>query len=173
MPEQIIFSNSISAGRRTESGFSLVEMVIALLILLIAVMGVFAAFAYATKFNRGNSQRSQAVSVFQREVELLRSAKFTPAVVSSVTTATPTCASPDDGQRDITGGVKAAQQRCGIDGTVYLVNTTVDDDPYAAGLVDVNAGLKEITLEVTPQGADGTWVTANRVRMVVRRVRAN
>lgn len=173
MSEQTILSNSDSVGRKTESGFSLIEMVIALLILMIAVMGVFAAFAYSTKFNRGNSQRSQAVSVFQRELELIRSAKFTPAVVSNVTTSTPTCASPDDGRRDITGGVKTAERRCGIDGTVYLVNTTVDDNPYAAGLVDVNAGLKEITLEVTPQGVDGSWVTANRVRMVVRRVRAN
>lgn len=173
MSEKVICSNSISARRNTESGFSLVEMVIALLILLIAVMGVFAAFAYSTKFNRGNSQRSQAVSVFQREIELLRSAKFTPSVVSNVTTATPTCASIDDGKRDITGGVKTAQRRCGIDGTVYLVNTTVDDAPGVTGLVDAAAGLKEITLEVTPQGADGAWVTANRVRMVFRRVRAN
>ena len=166
-------ASSFAAKKNRESGFTLIEMVIALLILLVVVLGVFAAFTYATKWNRGNSQRSQAVSVFQREIELLRSAKFTPAVVSSVTTATPTCASPDDGQRDITGGVKAMQIRCGIDGTVYMINTTVDDDPDTAGLVNPAATLKEITLESTPAGADGNWVTANRVRIVLRRVRAN
>lgn len=166
-------ATGFAARKHDESGFTLIEMVIALLILFVVVMGVFAAFTFATKWNRGNSQRSQAVSVFQREVELLRSAKFTPAVVSSVTTATPTCASPDDGQRDITGGVKAMQIRCGIDGTVYMINTTVDDDPDNAGLVNPAATLKEITLESTPAGPDGTWVTANRIRIVLRRVRAN
>ncbi len=50
--------------KRGESGFTLIEMVIALVILFIVVMGVFSTFVYATKFNRGNSQRSQAVSVF-------------------------------------------------------------------------------------------------------------
>ena len=158
---------------RKEAGFSLVEMVIALVILMIAVMGVFGAFVYSTKFNRGNSQRSQGLSVFQREIELIRSAKFTPAIVSNVTTATPTCASADDGRRDITGGLKPAQLRCGVDGTLYLVETTVDDDPFTAGLVDPLASMKQITLEATPQGADGLWVTANRIRVVLRRVRAN
>lgn len=161
-------------GRKSEGGFSLIEMVIALVILLIAVLGVFAAFAYATKLNRGNSQRSQAVSVFQREIELLRSAKFTPAITSNVTTATPTCASPDDGQRDITGGVKPRQLRCGVDGTQYLVDVTVDDDPYTAG-VQVNAAsnFKEITLLSTPVGPDGGWVVGNQVRIILRRVRSN
>lgn len=159
---------------RSQAGFSLIEMVVALVILLIAVMGVFAAFAFATKLNRGNSQRSQSVSVFQREIELLRSAKFTPAITSNVTTATPTCTSPDDGQRDITGGVKATQYRCGIDGTEYLVDTTIDDDPYTGGVqVNPNTNFKEITLEATPMGADGQWVTANRIRIVLRRVRSN
>ena len=148
-------------------------MVIALVILLVVVLGVFAAFAYATKWNQGNSQRSQSVSVFQREIELIRSAKFTPAVVSSVTTPTPTCATTDDGQRDITGGVKAPQIRCGIDGSRHLVYTTVDDDPDKPGLVDPNATLKEITIESVPGGDENTWITANKVRVVIRRVRAN
>lgn len=166
-------SRTSANSARNESGFTLIEMIIALVILFIAVMGVFAAFTYATKFNRGNSQRSQALAVMQREIELLRSAKFTPAGTSSTTTSTPTCASPDNGSRDLTGGVKNPERRCGIDGTVYEVRTTIDDDPFTAGLVNANAGLKEITLEVIPQGADGQWVTANRIRMVFRRVRAN
>lgn len=154
----------ISEKEKSQQGFTLVEMVIALIILFIAVMGVFATFTYATKFNRGNSQRSQALSVMQREIELLRSAKFTPAITSNSTTATPLCTSPDNGSRDLTAGVKAAQTRCGIDRTVYQVFTTV---------VDLNAGMKEITLQVVPQGADGQWVTANAIRMIFRRVRSN
>jgi type II secretory pathway pseudopilin PulG len=168
-------------GQASQSGFTLIEMLIALIILFIAVMGVFAAITYATKYNRGNSQRSQALAVMQREVELLRSAKFTPTVVSNVTTPTPTCATADDGSRDITGGVNAVQVRCGIDNTMYLVETTIDDDPAVLGTqVSPAALIKEITLQVTPVSPEGqtragqqTWVTGNPIFVVFRRVRAN
>jgi type II secretory pathway pseudopilin PulG len=166
-------------GSRREGGFTLIEMIIALVIFFIVVMGVFAAFAYATKFNYGNSQRSQALSVLQKEVELLRSAKFTPATVSQTTTPTPTCATLDNGSRDITGGTKAAEVRCGVDGTLYQVFTTIDDDPVTAGIqTDVvsiyHPNLKEIMVEVIPAGAKpNEWVTANKIVSVFRRVKAN
>ena len=153
-----INSKKTDYQERKEAGFSLVEMVIALVILMIAVMGVFGAFAYSTKFNRGNSQRSQGLSVFQREIELLRSAKFTPSLISP----------------ELLGGVKALQNRTAIDNTTYSLAITVDDDPFVLGTqIDGTKTLKEITLEVTPQGADGAWVTANRIRVVLRRVQAN
>lgn len=185
-----------SKGPR-QAGFTMIEMVIALVILFIAILGVFAAITYATKFNRGNSQRSQALAVMQREIELLRSAKFTPAIVSdgtgmthqhtapvcpnlaAVPTATPL---PDSGIRDLTGGDKEAEFRCGIDGTLYQVNVRVDDDPYTDGQQDYPwpqpspspiALSKQIDIEVIPQGADGAWVTANAIRMTFRRVRGN
>jgi Tfp pilus assembly protein PilV len=160
--------------RNSEAGLSLIEVIIALLILMIAILGVFGVFAYATKLNTGNSGRSQALSVLQREAELLRSAKFTPTTVSNITTVTATCATADDGRRDITGGVKAGQTRCGADGTRYLVETIIDDDPFLAG-IQTNAAstLKEIQLTVTPFGMNGSWETAYRTRIVFRRVRAN
>ena len=174
-----------STGLNSQKGFTLIEMIIALIILLIAVMGVFAAITYATKYNRGNSQRSQALAVMQSEVELLRSAKFTPTVVSNVTTPTPTCATADDGSRDITGGNKAVQVRCGIDGTMYLVETTIDDDPAVVG-TQVYPGptpvalMKEISIQVTPVSPEGqnrageqSWVNGNPIFVVFRRVRAN
>lgn len=174
----------------------MIEMVIALVILFIAIMGVFAAVTYATKFNRGNSQRSQALAVMQREIELLRSAKFTPAVVSNTVSTlgtNPVCPNvvanpsatplPDTGERDLTGGTKASQLRCGINGTLYQVNVSVDDDP-ATTAIDAYAWppplptspvalAKQINIEVIPQGAEGGWVTGNAIRMTFRRVRAN
>jgi hypothetical protein len=125
------------------------------------------------------------LAVMQREVELLRSAKFTPTLVSNATTPTATCATADDGSRDITGGSKAVQLRCGIDGTMYLVETRIDDDPALDG-IQVYPGpspaavMKEISIEVTPVSPEGqtsagqtTWVTGNRIFVVFRRVRAN
>lgn len=181
----MVKSSDNSTGLEPQRGFTLVEMIIALVILLIAVMGVFAAITYATRYNRGNSQRSQALAVMQREVELLRSAKFTPTVVSNSTTPTPTCATTDDGSRDITGGDKPEQVRCGVDGTRYIVKTKIDDDPAVDG-IQVYPGpspvpmLKEIEITVTPVSPEGqtkagqnTWVLGNPVRVVFRRVRAN
>ena len=189
-PRHKIFMTKVQPFQKSpeptsQQGFTLIEMVIAVVILFIAVMGVFAAITYATKYNRGNSQRSQALAVLQREVELLRSAKFTPAVVSNVTTPTPTCATADNGSRDITGGDKAEQVRCGIDGTMYKVKTVVDDDPSVSGTQTYSGPspvpmLKEITITVTPMSPEGqtragqdSWVLGNPVRVVFRRVRAN
>lgn len=195
--------NSQAKPTSGEHGFTLIEMIIALVILFIAVMGVFAAFTYATRYNHGNSQRSQAISVMQREVELLRSAKFTPSIVSNIQFhqfTAPACSTgdPDTGERDLTGGTREVEYRCGIDGTVYEVRTTIDDNPATpTGTPDAYpwptpvpapspaatppiALMKQITVEVTPVSPEGqtsagaaSWVTANPVRVVFRRVRAN
>ncbi len=170
-------SNTLRAENGNAAGFSLVETIIALLILMVATLGVFGVFAYATTINTGNSNRSQALAILQREVELMRSAKFTPTVISNATTATATCADVDDGARDLTGGAKASQTRCASDNTRYVVDTVIDDDPFTPNTPDpqINASttLKEITITVTPVGANGTWITAYRTRAVFRRVRSN
>ncbi|MEO7675006.1 MAG: prepilin-type N-terminal cleavage/methylation domain-containing protein, partial [Pyrinomonadaceae bacterium] len=146
-----------------ECGFSLIEVTIALLILMIAVMGVFAAFTYSTVYNTGNSRRSQALSVLQQEVEDLRSIKFNPppAVIDPL----------------LAGGIKTPRTVTAADGAIYLVEVTVDDDPFTPNTpnpqIDAAKTLKEITLTVTPNGSNGTWITANRTRVIFRRVRSN
>jgi type II secretory pathway pseudopilin PulG len=190
MDKPLTIVPTLKESSRREGGFTLVEMIIAILILFIAVMGVFAAFTYATRFNRGNSQRSQALAVMQREIEFLRSAKFTPTITSDTTNhqhTEPVCPAADNGSRDLTGGDKETEYRCGIDGTIYAVDTRIDDDPYTANQQDYPwplpsplpspappvSVMKEITVIVTPQGVDGSWVTGNQVWMVFRRVRSN
>jgi prepilin-type N-terminal cleavage/methylation domain-containing protein len=174
-----------------DRGFTLIEMVIALIILFIACMGVFATFAYATKFNRGNSQRSQGLSVLQREVELLRSAKFTPTTVSDTTIhqhTGPACATAppaDSGSRDIRGGDKEVEYRCGIDNNVYAVYTSIDDDPTTPAIDTDSVSIyhptmKQITIKVIPVGSE-RWAgndavpldKANTIVATFRRVRAN
>ncbi len=153
-------------SKKGESGFSLIEVIIALMVLLIAVLGIFATFTYATLYNGGNSQRSQALSVSQQEIELLRSAKFTPTFTDPA----------------LTGGKKTPKPvtRTTIDGDggSYVVNITVDDDPFTDGIQIDNAvpktkTLKEITIEVTPQAKTASWIVAIPTKVVFRRVRAN
>jgi type II secretory pathway pseudopilin PulG len=146
-----------------ERGVTLLEVIIALLVLMIAVMGVFAAFTYSTMYNTGNSKRSQALSVLQAEVEVLRSVKFNPppAVIDA----------------SLAGGVKPDKTVVAADGAQYLIQTTIDDDPFTPNTpdpqIDATKTLKEITITVTPGGTNGTWVTANRTRVIFRRVRSN
>lgn len=148
--------------KKDESGFSLVEVIIALVILLVAVMGVFAAFTFATTYNAGNSRRSQALSILQQEAELIRSAKFTPTIYNDPA---------------LTGGTKTPRTVTSKgDNNTYTVETVVDNDPVTAGVQaagDSTTTLKEITLTVTPQAANGGWVVAVPVKIVFRRARAN
>jgi len=157
---------------KNECGFTLVEVIIALVILMISVMGIFAVFAFATVYNTGNSMRSQALSILQREVEMIRSAKFTPTITDNYTPG-----ATDDGRRDLRGGTKTPRTVTAVNGTTYTVETIVDNDPFTTGVqndTDVpNPRLKEITLTVTPQSNNSGWVVANPVRVVFRRVRAN
>jgi len=153
-----------SETSKSERGFSLIEVIIALVILMIVIMGVFAAFTYATVYNTGNSRRSQALSVLQEEVELLRSIKFSPLVAPAVI------------DPRLAGGVKAPRTvtRTATDKADYLVDITVDDDPFTPGTqIDATKTIKEITLTVTPRGSNNTWVTANKTQVIFRRVRSN
>jgi len=154
-----------------QGGFTLIEAVIALVVLLIAIAGVFGAITYSTTFNTGNAKRSQSLSVLQKEVELLRTAKFLPqpAGADSITNEI-------DGRRDLTGGVKADRiVTADGNGTTFVVRTTVDDDPYTPGVqVDATKNLKEITVTVIPQGSKpNSWELAYQTTAVFRRVRSN
>lgn len=166
-----IIGLSTDEKKQNETGFSLVEVIVALIILLISILGIFAVFAYSTTHNTGNNMRSQALSILQKEIEMIRSAKFTPTITDNYT---PT--SVDDGRRDLTGGTKTARSVTAVDGTKYTVATIVDNDPLTTGVQSANnttTTLKEITITVTPQAANGNWVVAYPTKAVFRRVRAN
>lgn len=147
-----------AVARKSKNGFTLVEVIIAMVIFLVVILGIFAAFTYAVAFNSGNSKRSQALSVLQREVEQMRSAKFTPTSTDST----------------LTGGVKTARTVTSSDNFVYRIEVTVDDDPFTDG-VQTNAAktIKEVTIVVTPQAVNGAWETAFQSRSVLIRSRAN
>lgn len=160
---------------KSEGGFTLIEAVIALVILMIVVTGIFAAFTYATTLNTGNSRRSQALSVLQKEVELLRSAKFINEAGGGADNYTPTSCS--DPRRNLTGTLAGSPRTMycpAIDGMTYTIRTEVDDDPFTPGQqVDVTKNLKEIRVTVTQPARAGSWETAYTTQAVFRRVRAN
>ena len=160
---------------KRESGFTIIEAVIALVILMVVVTGVFAAFTYAATLNTGNSRRSQALSVLQKEVELLRSAKFVHQGSGGADSYTPTdCSDPRRNLIGTADGVPRTMHCPAIDGMTYTIETEIDDDPFTDGQqIDATMHLKEIRVTVTQPAREGSWETAYVTRAIFRRVRSN
>jgi prepilin-type N-terminal cleavage/methylation domain-containing protein len=155
---------SASSGRgrkirtKSEGGFSLIEVIIAMIIMLVALLGVFLTFTYAVNYNAGNNSRSQALSILQQKVEELRSAKFTPGVTDAA----------------LTGGTKTPEIITAADGNRFRVDIIVDDDPFTTGVqVDTTKTLKEITVTVSSESPTPGWQTAVPATVFLRRVRSN
>jgi prepilin-type N-terminal cleavage/methylation domain-containing protein len=139
-----------------QAGFTLMEVVIALIILMIALLGVFYTFSYAVNYNFSNSQRAQALSIVQQEIESMRSARFTPAIIDQA----------------LIGGEKTPKLVTTTDGNVFLVQIMIDDDPFTAGLqIDNTKPFKEITVSVTNENPGAVWQSSVPARAVIRRVR--
>ncbi|MEO6334897.1 MAG: prepilin-type N-terminal cleavage/methylation domain-containing protein [Pyrinomonadaceae bacterium] len=174
----------------TARGFTLIEAVIALIIIMIALLGVFSVFTYAITYNAGNKARAQALAILQQEVERYRAAKFN--AVPETDAFTP--GSPDDGRRDITGGRKVDRTVTAPDGMTFTVRVSVDNAPFVNNVPDppfldlpqneaytclspqgasIPCTLKEITIEVRLSAPNPGWQTAIPVRTVLRRVRGN
>ncbi len=148
-----------SSARNAEGGFTLVEVVIAFVIVTVALLGVFATFVYAINYNAGNNSRAQALSVLQQEVEQIRSLKFTPYTTDA----------------GLAGGTKAPKTVVSADGSVFKVQIVVDNNPLVTGVQDesVATSIKEVTVTVTLAAPTPGWQTAVPTTVVLRRTRGN
>src|SRR6476620_7214001 len=125
------------ASNEQQSGFTLIEVAVAMVIILVALLGVVFTFTYAIMYNMGNNSRSQALAVLQQEVEQMRAQKFTPYETDGA----------------ITGGVKADHDVVNVTGNHFTVHTEIDNDPSTTAIDDdtavPNPTYKEITIIVT------------------------
>ena len=152
-----------------ESGFSLIEVVIALLIVMIGLLSVAAVFTFAITQNAGNKSRAQALSILQLEAETIRAAKFNGTTTDA----------------DLLGGVHAQEIVTADNGNAFLVDVTVDNEPLVAGVQDetysclspqgdvIPCALKEITITVSFAAPTPGWQTAVPAVLRLRRVRGN
>ncbi len=158
---------------RSSAGFSLVEAIIAMLVITIALLGALQAIHYSVIYNSGNATRAQNLALLQQEVERLRAAKFTPGGVDGWAPAGAECRT--DALRDIRGGEKT----CTIfdtNGGIFQVNTKVDDNPFnTPGTYDVDTTtrVKEIRVEVKLAAPSPGWQTAIPASVVLRRTIGN
>lgn len=148
----------------SETGFTLIETVIAMVVLLVAVLGVFLTVTYAINYNAGNNTRTKTLAVLQQEVERLRSAKFTPSGTDNVLLGT---------------GAAGTTRTVTVDNMTFNVTTVIDNDPATAGVQDEAAvastatAFKEITISARLASPSPGWQTAIPSTVVMRRVKSN
>jgi len=147
-----------SISSSSETGFTLIEAVISIVIMGIVAFGTGSGFIQAVKLNAGNNDRTQAMTIAQLRLEEVRAVRFTPTVTDPV----------------LSGGTRSPELVNSLNGRPFQIDITVDDDPFTTGIQPANsaANLKEITIVVTPLGSSEQWVKAFPVRLVTRRVRS-
>lgn len=118
------------AGREGERGFTLLETMIALVILLVVCVGIMGLFFYSMRNNLGASDRELSLAVAQQRMEQLRSLTFTDANLTSDSTQTVTVANRS-----------------------YSVSTTI----CTTSTCGASSSLKLITVTVTPLNSTTAW----------------
>ena len=114
-----------------QSGFTLLETAIAMVVMMVGGLGIAAVFAYAIKNNNGSRDRSIAIAVAQQEIERLRALPFNdPALTATSVFATPVTVS--NGGRN------------------FSMRTII---------LDTSPSLKTIQIRVTPLGNSDAWAS--------------
>jgi type II secretory pathway pseudopilin PulG len=142
-----------------EQGFSLLEAVIALLLMTIVALGSASLFSYSIYNNSGSSDRATSMAIAQEALELSRSAQFN---------STGTAATLAGGTTSQTGIVRGRRR--------FNLTKTIDDDPATNG-VQVNAAtnFKTITITVGPQLVGKGWArgAGGTITLITQRSRTD
>jgi len=138
-----------------ERGFTLIETVIALLIMMIVVLGIGSVFAFAVLNNSNGTDRAQTLAVAQQRLETLRNLQFSETVTDKDLTVGPHTLTVKRGQGD-------------EEGRQYKIDWEIVDNP--------NKTLKTITVKVTPITAGPAWANTSSwatVTIVTQRARTD
>lgn len=142
-----------------ETGFTLLEACIALLLMMVVALGSASLFSFSIYNNSGGSERATSMAIAQEALERLRSAEFS---------STATDASLAGGTTVQNGVVR--------DGRTYRITRTIDDDPTTVA-PDTNAAsnFKSITIAVMPERIGGGWAfgAGGTVTLITQRARTD
>jgi Tfp pilus assembly protein PilV len=108
-----------------QSGFTLMEAAIAMVIMMVAVLGSASVFSYSINYNSGATDRELAMAIAQRQIEQLRNVAFTHSSL------------------DATGGTTITVVRANRS---FSVTTRI----VHSNTVDSQPTMKTITVQVTP-----------------------
>ena len=117
-----------------ESGFTVLETAISLLLMAVVGLGAASLFFYAAKNLVSAGDRELAMAVAQQRIEQLRNVAFNDSSLAPTSS----------------GGTAATVIRAG---RTYTVTTTITDSVVVAG----QATAKSITIQVRPDSDSSTW----------------
>lgn len=145
---------STGKGYAATQGFTLLETVIALLVMMVVGLGASSLFVYSVRYNAGAAERAMALAVAQQKLEELRAVSWndpllaaTPAAGTAICTAAAPCYSANEP----------------FLATKFVVdsnNVTVNSTTYPT--------TKTITIQVTPLNgslASGVSITSQRATL--------
>ena len=129
MPKSIRRNRSYTLNRKklrsqAQSGFTIIEATIAMVIMMVAVLGSASVFSYSINYNSGATDRELAMAIGQQQMEQLRNAPFADASLNATAGTTTTV-------------VRA--------GRSYNVTTTIVHSDTISG----QPTMKTITVQVT------------------------
>jgi len=151
-------ANDSRRRAKGERGFTLLETVVAFVIMMIVALGAASVFAYSVYNNSGGNERAVELAIAQQSLEILRNAKFGPTATDAVL---------NGGTYTQTGVLR--------NNRTYTVTAVIDDDPSTSA-VDVNAAttLKKITVTVTTESGGTGWAKGGwaSVTLVTQRAKS-
>ena len=160
----------IKGFRRTsdETGFSLVEVIVAGIVMVILCVGLLTVFSYVTKVNRGNNIRAQALSALQQEIEFYRSLKFIPGQETAADL-------PNHRSADIYSGSRTRPPVTSTSGMVFNINITVVNLEPSPNPTEEACTFKEIRIQAVPAVTQEGWLSDDNLKtsITMQRVRAN
>ena len=137
-------------GARSESGFTILETVIALCVTLVVGFGAIGLFLFSASFNAGASDRARALSIAQETLEELRTKNFTDASLAVGTTTTDVeRGSEEEGESDLRHFT-----------VVKMVETDATTSPAGR--------QKKITVTVTPAALEGRFSPGGVTLLMLR-----
>ena len=135
---------------RAESGFTILETVIALCVTLVVGFGAISLFLFSVNINSGASDRARALSIAQETMEGLRAKEYGDAALTAGdTTVTVTRGSTAEGEADL---------------RTFTVRTQIVNDATTSP-----ANMqKRIAVTVTPVSTGGHFTAGGVTLMLLR-----
>jgi Tfp pilus assembly protein PilV len=141
------------------AGFTLVEVMVAGVLMIILAVGLLTVSSHAVMLNRGNNIRIQAQSALQAEAEYYRSLRFVPVGSDPAMNA----------------NTYTRPNRITADNSNFAISVQIINKNLVNGSVsnDSTATLKEITITASPAVAQTGWLANLNTNLTIQRVRGN
>lgn len=150
--------NASSRSPRGEAGFTLLETVIAMVVMMTVGLGASALFLYSITNNSAAGARSQAMAIAQQQIEQLRSVAWDDPLLA--VTANPVTTTITSGGGAANGVVDSRYS--------FVVSKTVAAQNNVTVSGVTRPTTKLITLTVTPRISNAPWA-AGQVSVVTTR----